>query len=68
MPRAKKGGTPDWIDKLLEMRQVIGEEDYKKFWKRINKTRGKSREEQEKVGKKILKELEDREKELEPFL
>lgn len=61
---AKKGkGTPNWVDKLLELRQEIGEEEYRNAWRRINKEKRGSaawREAGEKIIGEYLKAKEEK--------
>lgn len=60
MARRKKKGTPAWVDKLLNFREPIGEEEYTRLWRRINRAsrNGKDEEAWNAEGQRIIRELE----------
>ena len=55
--RDKKKETPAWVDRLLSFRKEITEDEYRTYWKRLNKVR-KNREDWNREGQKIISELE----------
>lgn len=57
MAKGKKKGTPEGIDELLKRREVIGEDAYTEYWRRLNRARKESGAAFEAEGRRILKEL-----------
>lgn len=55
--KGRKVTTPGWVDKLLNFRKEIGEEEYRAYWRRLNKVR-KGREAWNEEGQRIIAELE----------
>ena len=61
MAKGKKG-TPEFVERLLNLRDEISEEDYKGIWRRLNRLRRNGRA-WASEGRKIVKELEQEKEE-----
>lgn len=57
MSRKSKKGTPEGVDELINRREIIGEEAYTNYWKRLNRARRESQSRFEQEGQLILAEL-----------
>lgn len=55
--KGRKTKTPTWVDKLLNFRKEITEDEYTQYWKRLNRVR-KDREAWNEEGQRIIRELE----------
>lgn len=53
----KKSASPEWLDEFLDYRDEISEDEYKAYWKRLNKARKKGAKDFDAEGEKILKEI-----------
>jgi hypothetical protein len=55
--KVKKKTTPAWVDKFLSFRRRISEDEYRDYWKRLNRVR-KDRDAWNAEGHRIIMELE----------